>query len=136
MKRIIKFRGKCKDSGEWIYGDLVHNAIDGSSKLMEIGIKPDNCYPIEVIPETVGEFTGLHDKHGQEIFEGDIVMRNEKTCEVIWDKHVSSWLIGRFTYTRPDISCQNESWLEVTGRVDQRTGSRHGKEERGKEGVE
>ena len=74
--REILFRGKRKDNGEWIYGGIYYQKADE--------VKEDAVYIIggslndvgvayEVIPETVGQCTGLKDKKSKKIFKGDII---------------------------------------------------------------
>lgn len=65
--RSIEFRAKRKANALWIYGDLYH-LNDGRVTIRKDG----ELYPYEVIPETVGQYTGLT-ANGTKIFEGDIV---------------------------------------------------------------
>lgn len=71
--RDIKFRGKSIKTGEWVVGDLVHNAFDGSAKTIPIGISKSGCYPEEVELSTIGQFTGFLDANKQPIFEQALV---------------------------------------------------------------
>lgn len=85
MNREILFRGKRKDNGEWVYGDLIKNLIyDGREKEIRIGdIYFEHNGDIhgtavrKVIPDTIGQFTGLCNDNGNKIFEDDIVVFDE-----------------------------------------------------------
>jgi uncharacterized phage protein (TIGR01671 family) len=106
MRKIL-FRGKRVDNGEWVEGFLFN--YNGAYCIQLEGIECDDyglyprCYA-EVIPESVGQYTGLRDckrteeyPEGQMIFEGDIVVTNkfgspEKKYVIVYDNKIATYI--------------------------------------------
>ena len=69
----IKFRGKSKKTGEWLYGELEYNRKKDIARIHSYDDEGEYIGQQEVDKETIGQFAGLYDEDEREIYEGDIV---------------------------------------------------------------
>ena len=112
MSRDIKFRGKRVNGGEWVHGDLWQPVRD-NQKIAFI-FRQDNKY--EVVPATVGQFTGRKDKNGVEVYEGDKIGAGDDALSVFWNEQVAGW--GTYCYGRGFAGlCDLNSGIEVIGNI-------------------
>lgn len=89
----IKFKAKSTLDGAWVQGDLIHKE-DGKIAILRNGFNVS-----EVDPSTVCQFTGLTDKNGTPIYEGDMIMHKDNNAErrgdINWDSKAAAFCFGQ-----------------------------------------
>ena len=119
--REIKFRAKTIDTGKWLYGCLQVPRIEGGGYYMWDA----NMRQRKVDPETIGEFTSLKDRNGNDIYEGDIISFDygdgepvsEDLIEVRFVRGVFAFLWNGDLDDECSVSSPTHEWAIVKGNI-------------------
>lgn len=136
--REILFRGKNADNGEWVYGSYLHtkkirlcivrdeseveentqHLIVQDALACDWGFK-NGMQVVDVLPETVGQFTGLTDKNGKDVFDGDIVLIEgiNGRCVIEYHEETACWYIHVLSVNKYLHLFNHMDEIEVLGNI-------------------
>lgn len=113
MIRKIKFRGKCREKGYWVYGDLLGNPLLKNTEIREY----DSClippyhadYPVD--PDTIGQYIGFNDCDDEEVYEGDLLRDDNGHIYVV--KYLTKYL-GFCIADYVEVMSNPDAWRPLT----------------------
>lgn len=123
IMRELLFRGKRVDNGEWVYGLPMYDSICQKIDKIEVP-QIGGGIGVSIIPETIGQFTGLTDKNEVKIFEGDVLKCMNSNDGAEYTTGFIASLVNGLTFTNTtltrELALYDDDWpahIEVIGNI-------------------